>query len=235
MAEPFVRQLLSGQDFATADRVAAAMRNYVYVVGDAAEHQALLVDPAYDPLALLGALEEQGLALAGVVLTHYHADHAGGVIGETEIPGTAALLEAVDVPVHIQRAERPWVERAAGLGAEVLVEHDSGDRLRVGGLSVELLHTPGHTPGSQCLLVGDELLTGDTLFLRGCGRTDLPGGDPEELYESLLHRLGALGDETVVLCGHAYVESPSASLGELRRTNPVLFATEKERWLSRFS
>ncbi|HVB05483.1 MAG TPA: MBL fold metallo-hydrolase [Acidimicrobiales bacterium] len=235
MAAPFVRQLLSGRDFATGDRVAAAMRNYIYVVGDADSRRALLVDPAYEPLELLAALRAEELTLDGVVLTHYHADHAGGTIGETAINGTAALLEVVDVPVHIQRAERPWVERGAGLGGESLVDHDSGDELAVGDVTFHLLHTPGHTPGSQCLLVGDDLVTGDTLFLRGCGRTDLPGGDPEALYESLLARLAPLGDETVVLCGHAYVDAPSATLGELRRSNPVLFPTEKERWLARFS
>lgn len=235
MAQLFVRQLLSGLDFATDDRVAAAMRNYVYVVGEAESRRVLLVDPAYAPLALLDELEAEDLHLDGIVLSHYHADHAGGTIGGTPIAGTAVLLERVDVPVHIQRAEHEWVARSAGLEDAVLVDHDSGDRLELGDLTVELLHTPGHTPGSQCLLVGDELVTGDTLFLRGCGRTDLPGGDAETLYETLQYGLSALNDEAVVLCGHAYDPRPAASLGELRRTNPVLFPTEKERWLARFS
>lgn len=211
------------------------MRNYIYVVADLDSRAALLIDPAYEPLALLERLGEEGLELTGVALTHYHADHAGGTIGESTIQGTAALLEHVDVPVHVQREELAWVARAAGLGPEVLVAHDGGEELHVGEISVQLLHTPGHTPGSQCLLVEGQLLTGDTLFLRGCGRTDLPGGDADALYESLTHGLAALDDDTVVLCGHAYSPEPSASLGELRRTNPVLYPTEKQRWLTRFS
>jgi hydroxyacylglutathione hydrolase len=230
-----VRQLLSGRDFAKADRVAAAMRNYVYVIADEQQHAALLVDPAYAPGELLEMLDADELSLTGVVLTHYHADHAGGVIGETAIAGTAKLLERVDVPVHIQRAEVAWVSRAAGLEESVLVLHDSGEALGVGGVEVTLLHTPGHTPGSQCLLVGDQLLTGDTLFLLGCGRTDLPGGDPAALYDSLHHGLAPLADATRVLCGHAYAEPAAASLGELRRTNPVMFETDEQTWVARFT
>lgn len=235
MATAALRQLLSGEDLARGDRIALAMRNYLYVIADEGSRRCLLVDPAYAPGELVEMIGEQGLELAGVVLTHYHADHAGGTIGESTIEGTAALLELVDVPVHVQRDEVPWVSRSAGIDVAALVAHDPGDVIELGAVRVELLHTPGHTPGSQCLLVEGQLISGDTLFLRGCGRTDLPGGDPAALYESLTSRLGSLDDETVVLCGHAYSPARSATLGELRRSNPVLFPTEKARWLARFA
>jgi glyoxylase-like metal-dependent hydrolase (beta-lactamase superfamily II) len=104
----------------------------------------------------------------------------------------------------------------------------------VGGLSVELVHTPGHTPGSQCFAVAGCLVSGDTLFLDGCGRTDLPGGDPEEMYESLTTRLARFPDDTVLYPGHLYSPEPSASLGETRRRNYVLRMPSVEEWLSVF-
>ena len=112
--------------------------------------------------------------------------------------------------------------------------HDSGDVVRVGDVEVELVHTPGHTPGSQCFLVDGRLVSGDTLFLDGCGRTDLPGGDPEAMYESLTTRLARVPDDTVVFPGHLYSAEPSAVMGETRRNNFVFRPRSADEWLAMF-
>lgn len=231
----YLRQFLAGRDFALDDDLAVQMRNYAYAIGDRAAGVAVLVDPAYAPGELVELLAADDMRVTGAVLTHYHADHAGGTMAGQDLAGIAELLGVVDVPVHVQSSEQPWVERTSGVGRDHLVAHDPGDEVVVGAVRVELVHTPGHTPGSQCLLVGGTLLTGDTLFLRGCGRTDLPGGDAAALYESLVHRLAALPPSTVVMAGHAYDPSPSAPLGTLVATNPVLFPQSREQWAARFA
>ncbi len=230
----YFRQLLAGRDFALDDGFAREMANYVYAIGDRDTGEAVLVDPAYAPGELVGLLRADGLSLAGVLLTHYHADHAGGHLGSWEIAGIAALLEHADVPVHVQRDELAWVTATTGVGADSLLAHGPGDTVAVGGVTITLVHTPGHTPGSQCLLVDGTLVTGDTLFLHGCGRTDLPGGDPAALYDSLIHRLAPLPGETVVFPGHAYAPEPSAPLGVLRAENPVLAPLDEAAWLVRY-
>ena len=112
--------------------------------------------------------------------------------------------------------------------------HDSGDVVEVGEIAIELLHTPGHTPGSQCFLVQGRLVAGDTLFLDGCGRTDLPGSDPEAMYESLTTRLARVPDDVVLYPGHLYSTEPSATMGETRRRNVVFMPQSAAQWLAMF-
>jgi glyoxylase-like metal-dependent hydrolase (beta-lactamase superfamily II) len=231
----YFRQLLSGQDFAIDDPIAAQMVNFVYLVGDAESGDALIVDPAYAVDELLDVLAADGMHCTGALATHYHADHVGGSFGQRSVEGITRLLERVDVPVHVQRAEVPWVVRTTGVSESELVEHDSGDVVSVGGLSVTLLHTPGHTPGSQCFLVEKKLISGDTLFLDGCGRTDLPGADPTAMYESLTTRLAAIPDDTVLFPGHRYSPAPSAPMGLVRQENFVLAPRSVQAWLALFS
>lgn len=134
----------------------------------------------------------------------------------------------------MQRDEVPWVERAAGLSSAELVGHDSGDVVSVGGVDITLVHTPGHTPGSQCFLVEGRLVSGDTLFLEGCGRTDLPGSDSVAMYESLTTRLAAVPDDTILYPGHRYSAAPSASMAEVRRDNYVFAPRSVDQWLAMF-
>lgn len=231
----YFRQLLSGRDFAPGDPLARQMVNFAYLIGDRQAGEALVVDPAYDPAGLIALAEKDGMRLSGVLLTHYHADHAGGSLFGHEIAGLKDLLEQLSVPVHVQGDEAPWVERAAGIGREEMSEHGPGESVRVGEVEVQLIHTPGHTPGSQCFLVDGRLVAGDTLFLNGCGRTDLPGSDPAQMYESLQHRLTRLPATTVVYPGHLYSPEPSAPLEELQRFNPVLAPRSPEEWLRLFT
>jgi len=231
----YFRQWLSGRDFATDDRVARQMVNFVYAIGDRETGEAVLIDPAYAPSELVGLLRADDMALVGALSTHYHPDHVGGSMMGERIAGLIELLADVDVPVHVQRAEVPWVTRATGVGDDALVAHDSGDVVRVGGIEITLIHTPGHTPGSQCFLVEGCLVSGDTLFLDGCGRTDLPGSDPEEMYRSLTTRLSRVSDTTILFPGHNYSAERSAPMASVRRDNYALAPVGAEQWLAMFA
>lgn len=230
----YFRQLLSGRDFATADPIAHQMVNFCYLIGDRDTGEAVIVDPAYDTATILDVLAADDMTPVGVLATHYHADHIGGNMMGHQIGGIADLLEAHDVPIHVQRPEQEFVTKTTGLGADVLSSHDSSDVVSVGGIDIELIHTPGHTPGSQCFLVDDHLVSGDTLFLDGCGRTDLPGGDPEELYHSIHDRLGKVPDSAVLYPGHLYSPEPSRSMKETRDLNVVYKPRSLEQWLMMF-
>ena len=230
----FFRQLLAGQEFAVGDQFATTMRNHVYVVGDFGTGEVMLVDPAYDVAALVAWVGRSGLRLTGILATHYHADHVGGEIFGEHIEGLVDLLELVDVPVHVQKDEVPWVADMTGASVSSLVAHYDDDVVEVGSVGVRLLHTPGHTPGSQCFVVGDNLVSGDTLFLEGCGRTDLPGANPDDMYTSL-QRLASLPGRLTLWPGHHYSPPASAPLEGVKRSNPVLARVERERWLRQFS
>ncbi|MSW00193.1 MAG: MBL fold metallo-hydrolase [Actinobacteria bacterium] len=234
MADRFYfRQLLSGRDFAHSDPVARQMVNFAYAIGDRVTGEALLVDPAYGIDELMGLLAEDDMVPVGVLASHYHADHIGGDLGGYPIEGIAALLERVDIPIHVNSHEVPWIERTTGVTSS-LRAHDSGDVIKVGEIEVELVHTPGHTPGSQCFLTEGHLLAGDTLFLEGCGRTDLPGSDPGEMYETLTKRLSNVPDDTVLFPGHLYSAESSQSMGQTRKENWVLAPRSPQEWLAIF-
>src|SRR4029450_4526154 len=134
----------------------------------------------------------------------------------------------------VQRDELPWVARTTGLTDAELAAHDPGDRISVGAVEIELVHTPGHTPGSQCFFVDGRLVAGDTLFLDGCGRTDLPGGDPGALYESLTQKLAVVPDDAVLYPGHMYSPAPSAPMGEVRVNNYVFRPRSRDQWMAMF-
>jgi glyoxylase-like metal-dependent hydrolase (beta-lactamase superfamily II) len=232
----YFRQLLSGLDFALDDPVAEQMVNFVYAFGDREVGDAVLVDPAYRPMELIDLVEGDGMRVTGVFATHYHPDHVGGDLGgRAQIDGIVELLERLDVPIHVQADEVEWVTKRTGVGEGSLVAHAAGDVVSVGDFAVTLIHTPGHTPGSQCLLVNGRLISGDTLFLDGCGRTDLPGSDPEEMYRTLTDRLSAVSDDTVLFPGHLYSPDPSAPMGDVRLHNRALVPASAEQWLAMFS
>ena len=143
-------------------------------------------------------------------------------------------LEQISVPVHAQRDVSEFISKITGISSKDIVEHTSGDVVTIGDISIELIHTPGHTPGSQCFLVANRLISGDTLFLEGCGRTDLPGGDPVALYESLNQRLAKVPDDAVLFPGHLYSSDPSAFMGDTRKTNFVFMPRSQEQWMAMF-
>jgi len=230
----YFRQLLSGRDFAAADPIAQQMVNFVYAIGDRDTGECVLVDPAYAVDELVDLVEQDGMRLTGVLATHYHPDHIGGSMMGHRLEGVATLLERVSCPIHVQRDEVRWVRETTGVTDDQLVAHQGGDIVHVGDIAITLVHTPGHTPGSQCFHVDGRLVSGDTLFLDGCGRTDLPGSDPELMYESL-QTLIAMPDDTVVFPGHRYSMPSSGTIEAIKETNYVFRPRSKEQWLMMFS
>lgn len=231
----YFRQLLAGRDFASNDPLAHDMRNFVYAIGDRETGEALLVDPAYHPLELIELLDADGMHCTGVLVTHFHADHIGGSLFGNTIAGITTLFENdFHVPVHVHQDEVEWVTRSSGCSAQDLSAHRSGDVVTVGAIPVTLLHTPGHTPGSQCFCVDRALISGDTLFLDGCGRTDFPGGDPAAMYESLTQRLAQVPDDWTLYPGHLYSELAALDMGSTRERNVVFRPRSLDEWLKFF-
>jgi glyoxylase-like metal-dependent hydrolase (beta-lactamase superfamily II) len=230
----YFRQLLAGRDFARSDPIARQMVNFVYLIGDRQTGEAVVIDPAYDIQGLLDALAADGMRLTAALATHYHPDHVGGSMMGHTIAGIEELLDLAPVPIHVQADEVPWITRVTEVADTDLVAHASGDTVLVGEIPIELIHTPGHTPGSQCFFVDGCLVSGDTLFLEGCGRTDLPGGDPAALYDSLTHKLARVPDDAVLFPGHLYSAEPSATMADTRRWNYVFTPGSEAEWLAMF-
>jgi glyoxylase-like metal-dependent hydrolase (beta-lactamase superfamily II) len=208
----FVRQLPLG-----------SMKNFVTLLGGPRGDELVVVDPAWDADAIIAACAAEGRRAVAIMLTHHHHDHLNAV---------EPLLEAFDVPVYVQRAELAFAPEAfAGFRAAVrTVEPD--EVLQVAGLTMTCLHTPGHTPGSQCLWCGSALVSGDTLFVGACGRCDLPGGSSGQLFDSLHRVLARVPDEVELLPGHDYGDVPRTTLGRERSRNPYLLERDREGFIA---
>ena len=202
------------------------MQNFAYMIGDPATREALVIDAAWDIPALVNAVEQDGYTISKALVTHYHQDHLGGEFSGQHIQGAAELLEKVKAKVYIHKAEAEFLNKIAGLSDSDLVKVEGGDTTRVGSIEVKFIHTPGHTPGSQCFLIGNSLVAGDTLFINSCGRIDLPGSSPEDMYHSL-QTLSQLVDDTVLFPGHNYSGQSSDTLGNQKKHNMYLHLTTK--------
>ena len=198
------------------------MQNYVYLLGDPTTHEAAVVDAAWDVDMIVRTAEEDGYRVTKDLVTHFHPDHLGGDLMGHSIRGAAELIAKAPAKVYIHKAELPFVQRLTGLSPSDIVSVEGGDEVAIGNLKVKFVHTPGHTPGSQCFLVGNALVSGDTLFIGSCGRVDLPGSNPEDMYRSLTQVLGALPDETLLYPGHNYADRPRSTLGDEKRTNMMM-------------
>jgi glyoxylase-like metal-dependent hydrolase (beta-lactamase superfamily II) len=211
------------------------MANLVYMVGSRSTREALIVDPAWNVDGLLDQAEEDGVEVTGALVTHYHQDHVGGEIMGMEIEGIGRMLARKPVPIHVNAVEADGLKKITGASESDLKRVAGGDIITLGQIRIRLLHTPGHTPGSQCFLVEEEeqpgrLVSGDTLFLGACGRVDLPGSDPEAMYRSLNETLKRLPDDTLVFPGHLYSE-PQDTLGNQKQNNPFLRVSGLEQFL----
>lgn len=196
------------------------MANYVYLIGSTKTKEAAVIDPAWEIDRIVELAKADSVKITHILATHAHPDHVGGKLFDLQIEGIAELLEKVDAKVVIHRAEAGYLTPLAGSNIR-RVAH--GDTLNLGDITVTMIHTPGHTPGSQCFLVQDRLISGDTLFIGSCGRVDLPGSSPEQMYDSLTNRLMKLDDKTVVLPGHNYAAGRiSSTIGEERKENPCV-------------
>jgi hydroxyacylglutathione hydrolase len=227
MAQLYFKQLLAGRDIGAQDQAAQAMQNFIYLIGDRDTGECMVVDPAWAIDELVDLIEAEDMKLTGVLATHYHPDHIGGSMYGFTVEGLPTLMKRCPVKVHCHKLEAQGIRQVTGLEASDLQCHESGDRVKVGGIDIELLHTPGHTPGSLCFRLKDSLVAGDTLFLQGCGRVDLPGGDPEQMFETLTCRLAGLPGHTMLYPGHAY-GGESADFDTVRRINPYLRVKKEE-------
>ncbi len=184
------------------------MGNFVYLLGDSNKKECVMVDPAWDVDAVLKKAEKDGMKVVAGILTHTHFDHCNGVEG---------LIQKTGVKVYVHENEAKYLKESK----EHLVETKEGSTLKIGDVEMTFLHTPGHTEGAQCILFGDKIITGDTLFVGACGRCDLPGGDEKKLMQSL-KRLASLDGALKVFPGHAYGDADSSTIEHERRTNPFM-------------
>lgn len=183
-----------------------AMDNFVYLIGDPKTRECVIVDPAWEVGRVLEIAAKDDMKVVGGIVTHYHYDH---------INGAPDLLSAIKGKIYIHKSEGPYLK---GMKSD-LEFVDAGHHLKVGSVDIEFLHTPGHTPGSQCFLVNGHLISGDTLFINACGRCDLPGGDAATMYASL-QKLAKLPEETILLPGHNYADQPTSTIGQEKKQNP---------------
>jgi hydroxyacylglutathione hydrolase len=199
------------------------MMNFVYLIGCGETGEAAVVDPAWDVPAIWAAAKKLGLRLRHVLVTHLHPDHVNGLEELLEVADMKAYINAEEIGYARAMAARFGVsiEFMNRLAAKIQPVPDKGV-IHVGKLAIECLHTPGHSPGSLCFLVGKNLFSGDTLFVDACGRVDLPGGDAEKMWWSLNRKLRLLPDDVMLYPGHDYGHLPSSTMGEQKRANPYL-------------
>ena len=186
------------------------MENFVYLLHDHSSNTAAIVDPAWDVEEVLALANSKGIRITDILLTHSHHDHVNGI--ET-------VLDQTDAQIHLLKAEsRFW--------GKMLTRprlHHGGDRIHIGKTEIEILHTPGHTPGSACFHFGSDLIAGDTLFVFGCGRCDLKGGDPEQMLTTLKRIKSELPGDTILHPGHNYSPAhPTSTMDAQCEGNPFL-------------
>ena len=179
------------------------MQNFAYLIGDEETGQAAVVDPAWDISAIESSVKKHNLRVVLIIDTHSHHDHTSG---NNELAKTTGAK----IVAH----------ETSKLKKDISVK--DGEVLHVGSLEVRFIHTPGHSPDSMSILVGNKLMTGDTLFVGECGRTDLPGGSSEQLYDSLFNKLAKLPDETEVHPGHDYATRSRSTIAYEKAHNYVL-------------
>ena len=194
------------------------MENFVYLIGDKETKQAAIVDPGWDADAIIKMAEDEGYKITDILVSHFHFDHTNAL---------DPILKKIDVKVHLNKAEVPYLK----VGEGNLHAVESGDILTLGKTNIRFIHTPGHTPGSQCFHVDDNLISGDTLFINGCGRCDLPGSNPEQMYESLHTKLMKLKDETILYPGHNYAATPTSTIAEEKKNNPYMIRESLQDFL----
>lgn len=185
--------------------------NFSYVIADEETGEAAIMDASYNADEIIAFVKRRGLKARFVISTHGHIDHTAGNNKVKAVLGSKIVAH-----------------KLSGIDKDIGV--NDGDALLIGRLNIRIMDTPGHTHDGICLLVGGAVITGDTLFVGECGRTDLPGGSPEEMFDSLFNKLMRLDDATLVYPGHDYGKKSHSTIGEERRTNYTL----KERSLEEF-
>lgn len=187
------------------------MENFIYFIGDKTTNEVAVVDPAWDVKFLLDEANKNNLNIKAALVTHGHFDHTNGV---------EDLLNHYDIPIYINKQELsffkfPWSKSN-------IKQTNQGDKLKIGNIEIQFIHTPGHTPGSQCFLISNNLISGDTLFINGCGRCDLPGSNVEQMFDTIYNKLMKMSDDTVIFPGHNYADKKHDTLKNQKITNPFM-------------
>jgi len=185
------------------------MENFVYLVEDVASRRCAVVDPAWDVDRIVARARELELNVTDILLTHSHHDPINGIEG---------LLNHASAEVHLLKPEYEFWRHEL----EKPSLHHGGDELELGETTIKILHTPGHTPGSACYQLGNEVITGDTLFVFGCGRCDLSGGSPEDMFVTLKKMKDQLPQDMLIHPGHNYSVKKTSTLGEQMDGNPFM-------------
>jgi len=187
------------------------MQNFIYFVGDKEKKEVVVIDPAWDVKLILESAKKEDLKITGALVTHGHFDHTNGV---------EDLLSKLDIPVYINNTEADFFKFK--WGKENVKKVHAGEKLKVGNTEIEFIHTPGHTPGSQCFLINDNLVSGDTLFIDGCGRCDLAGGSVEQMFDTISNKLMKMKNNTIIFPGHNYASKKYDTLENQKKTNPYM-------------
>lgn len=188
------------------------MDNFIYLLGDKKTGLGAVIDPGWNASAIFDNAGMLGLRITKILLTHHHFDHLNAV------SGLVKALNRTDVSVHMFHQEIEFYK----FDCPQLVPLKLGDKISVGDLTVEFIHTPGHTVGSVCYYVGKHVFTGDTLFVNDCGRTDLPGGNEQVLKRSLQEFVKKFPDDIIIYPGHDYGPTRTTTLAEQKKCNPCL-------------
>jgi len=200
------------------------MQNFGYLIGDEKTKKAFVVDPAWDPKKITSVAEKDGYTIDGLIVTHAHYDHTNAI---------ELLLARHDVPVYVHPLEVEYSQSGVGIVGDLgsTVKRVEGDqKVFLGETEIRFLHTPGHTPGSQCILIGNYLVTGDTLFIGGCGRADLPGGDAPTLFKSL-KKISTLSPQLEICPGHDYGVVKQRNLKTELMENPYLQMKDENQFV----
>ncbi|HBR14019.1 MAG TPA: hypothetical protein DD723_00540 [Candidatus Omnitrophica bacterium] len=206
------------QDLLIKQMEVGPMGNYVYFLGDAKTKEVAVVDPAWDVDFICNAAAQEGWKISAILLTHGHPDHTNGLND---------LLSKQDVPAYISKFEASFFKPRH----KNIRETEDHEKIKIGNIEIECLLTPGHTPGCQCYKTGEILVTGDTLFIDGCGRVDLPGGNARVMYNTLYNIILKLPESTMIYPGHHYGDAAFATLRSQKKTNPYLLCSSMEEFL----
>lgn len=183
------------------------MQNLIYLIEDLTTRSAAVIDPAWDVAAILDMAG--GAIIEDILVTHWHEDHTNGI---------DELVSATGARVHLHASEAEYWN----VNRDDLNLHNDGDAIGIGEIDLRVMHTPGHSVGSVCFYRDGALFTGDTLFVYGCGRCDLPGGDPVAMFQSLRRLQDMFPADIILYPGHDYADRQLTTLGEQIRHNPFL-------------